>query len=158
MAVSPFARALGLSPHPEGGWFRETWRSELTVATPRGPRPAGTSILYLLEAGEVSRVHRLVFDEVWHWHGGGALLVHHFTSANVDTLVLDTARPQHVVPAGTWFGAEPAAGASHVLVGCTMAPGFDEADWELADRATLLDEHPQVADIISRLTAEEDGR
>jgi predicted cupin superfamily sugar epimerase len=158
MGVTPFARALGLAPHPEGGWFRETWRSPLVVDTPRGSRPAGTSILYLLEAGEVSRLHRLAFDEVWHWQGGGALLIHHVTPTGLDTVVLDAARPQHVVPGGVWFGAEPVPGASHVLAGCTMAPGFHADDWELADGRELAAALPQAADIIGRLTDGGAGR
>ena len=152
MAVSPFAKALGLESHPEGGSFRETWRSPLTVQTPRGPRPAGTSIVYLLEAGQRSRLHRLAFDEVWHWHGGGALLVHMIREEGVATGVLDAARPQLVVPGGTWFGAEPAGGASHVLTGCTLAPGFDAADFELALREELLVEFPEAGELIERFT------
>ncbi|MCP4573104.1 MAG: cupin domain-containing protein [bacterium] len=152
MGVSPFAKALGLAPHAEGGWYRETWRSSLTVETPRGPRSAGTSIVYLLEGGEFCRLHRLFFDEVWHWHGGGALLVHMLQPEGVATGVLDAARPQFVVPGGTWFAAEPAAGASHVLAGCTLAPGYEAADFELAIREELLVEFPEAGELIVRFT------
>lgn len=152
MGVSPLARALGLEAHPEGGWFRETWRSPLTVETPSGPRSAGTSMVYLLESGEFSKLHRLGFDEVWHWHGGGALLLHMLRPEGVATGVVDAARPQFVVPGGTWFAAEPAGGAGHVLAGCTMAPGFDRADWELALREEVLVEFPEAGEFIARFT------
>ena len=153
MEVSDIVTALGLEPHPEGGWFRETWRSPLTVASNRGLRSAGTSILYLMAPGTVSRLHCLVFDEVWHWHGGGALLVHRLGLGGAVSMVLDVETPQLVIPGGTWFGAEVTEGASHVLVGCTMAPGFDEADWELGDREELLAGYPESAALIERLTA-----
>ena len=129
---------LGLAPHPEGGHYRETYRASQLVDTPWGPRPASTAILFLLRAGECSHWHRIRSDELWHTHGGGALLVHDISPsglARTTRLGLDLSRgeiPQHVVPAGHWFAAEPANGSAWSLVSCTVAPGFDFADFELA--------------------------
>ncbi len=145
--------AYGLAPHPEGGWFRETWRSTVTVATPRGDRPAGTSILYLVGQGAVSRLHRLAWDEVWHWHRGDPLRLYLFGEDGVETRTLDPEHPQGSVAAGTWFGAECAVDGGWSLAGCTMAPGFDAADFEMGEREELLAAHPDDADLIVRLTA-----
>jgi predicted cupin superfamily sugar epimerase len=129
---------LQLSPHPEGGHFRETYRAGQTVPTPRGPRPASTAILFLLQAGERSRWHRLHSDEVWHFHAGGGLLVHQISPSGIaqtTRLGMELSsgeRPQHVVPAGHWFAAEPISGRAWSLVSCTVAPGFTFADFELA--------------------------
>ena len=129
---------LQLSPHPEGGHFRETYRASQTVPTPRGPRPASTAILFLLQAGERSHWHRLHSDEAWHFHAGGRLLVHEISPSGIAQtthLGIEISRgehPQHVVPAGHWFTAEPSSDNAWSLVSCTVAPGFDFADFELA--------------------------
>ena len=136
---------LHLSPHPEGGHYRETYRASEQVPTPRGLRAASTAILFLLAAGERSCWHRIHSDEGWHFHHGGRLLIHQLSpsgQAHTTRLGLDLAageRPQHVVPAGHWFAAEPAAGSAWSLVGCTVAPGFDFADFELAQPAQLME-------------------
>jgi len=152
--VNGLVHGLGLQPHPEGGWFRETWRADVTVDTVRGPRAAGTAILYLLDEGAVSVLHRLAWDEVWHLHAGGPLRIHQLAAGGVRTVVLaaDPAAPrfQTVIPAGTWFGAE--ADPGWALVGCTMAPGFAWEDYELGRRADLLEAHPGATDLIRRLT------
>jgi predicted cupin superfamily sugar epimerase len=129
---------LQLLAHPEGGHFRETYRASLTVQTPWGPRAASTAIHYLLREGEWSCWHRIRSDEAWHHHGGGPLLLYEISAegrAGLTRLGLDLAageRPQQVVPAGSWFAAEPAAGGGWSLLSCTVAPGFDFADFELA--------------------------
>ena len=134
---------LGLIPHPEGGHYRETYRAALQVPTSRGARPASTAILFLLEAGDCSHWHRIQSDEAWHWHGGGSLLVHELSGAGrgrSTRLGLDLnagQQPQHVVPAGHWFAAEPAPGSDWCLVSCTVAPGFDFRDFELASLSQL---------------------
>lgn len=125
-------RRLGLAPHPEGGWYRETWRA----AAPPGTRAAGTAILYLLEAHQRSHWHRVDADEIWHWHAGAALRLSVSPDgqrAEARTLGPDLAAgalPQAVVPAGHWQAAEPLGG--WVLVGCTVAPAFDFAGFTLA--------------------------
>ncbi|MCP9888612.1 cupin domain-containing protein [Cyanobium sp. ATX 6A2] len=139
-------RALELLPHPEGGHYRETYRASAQVQTPRGPRAASTAILFLLAAGECSLWHRIHSDEAWHHHGGGGLLVYELCPAGSvrrTRLGLNLAageRPQHVVPAGSWFAAEPAPASSWGLVSCTVAPGFDFNDFELA-RTDWLEPH-----------------
>lgn len=157
-----WVRTLGLAPHPEGGCFRETWRSaETAEGLPErfgGPRSLGTSILYLLRAGEHSRLHRLRADEVWHFHDGGPLHLHLLEPATGYrrlTLGRDPERGerwQAVVPAGSWFGAEPAEGAPFSLAGCTCAPGFEYGDFDLGVRRELLARFPAERALVERLT------
>jgi uncharacterized protein len=135
------AELLDLQPHPEGGWYRETWRSGLESVPDGypGPRAAATVIYFLLRPGEESRWHRVGSDEVWLWHSGGPLRLldggagdRPGPSGDV-TLGQDLAAgqvPQHVVPAGRWQAARP-AGDSEVLVSCVVAPGFDFDDFTL---------------------------
>ena len=132
-------RTLGLQPHPEGGFYRETFRSALVQPGARGPRSASTAIWFLLTAGQVSRWHRVLADECWHWYEGGPLdLVScaqpgsPITRHRLGQVAAD-ARPQHVVPAGWWQAAMPVG--AFALVGCTVAPGFDFADFTLIDPA-----------------------
>ena len=141
---------LGLAAHPEGGHYRETYRSQVQVTTPRGPRSASTAIVFLLQAGERSHWHRISSDEAWHFHGGGALLIHelnasgqlHSTRLGMD--LQGGEQPQHVVPAGHWFAAEPAPDSAWCLVSCTVAPGFEFDDFELATAAQLA---PHAAEL-----------
>jgi len=129
--------ALALAPHPEGGFYRETFRAPAEVETPRGARSASTAIYYLLPAGTVSARHRVASDEVWHHYAGDPLrleIEHVDGRREVVTLGPDVAagqRPQGVVPAGAWQSASP-AGRRFVLCGCTVAPGFDFADFEMS--------------------------
>lgn len=153
---------LGLVSHPEGGWYRETWRASLTLDAPGlGPRSAGTAAYYLLSGREVSRLHRLRSDEVWHHYAGCDLLLHLFEPGGsyrrvrLGTSGQDEARPQAVVPGCCWFGASLVDLESFALVGCTMAPGFDFADFELASRRELLAGYPDQGTIIELLTTED---
>jgi predicted cupin superfamily sugar epimerase len=129
--------ALDLAPHPEGGFYRETFRSPDLVPTPRGPRAASTAIYYLLPAGAESRLHRVASDEVWHHYAGDPLDLLTIDTAGVAELVRlgpDVAggeRPQWTVRAGWWQAARP-RGRRFALCGCTVAPGFDFADFVLA--------------------------
>ena len=156
--------ALALASHPEGGWFRELHRSDERVPAAAldrrfaGERALSTSIVYLLRAGEHSRFHRLRADEVWHLYDGGPLWIHLLEAAGLRRLVLgrDPARgecPQGIVPHGAWFAAEPAPGAAFALAGCTVSPGFEYGDFEIASRATLLARHPGERALIERLTS-----
>lgn len=125
--------SLGLAPHPEGGWFRETYRSAATVTTPAGPRAVATCISYLLQPGERSAWHRVRHDELWLWQGGGPVrLVLGGTAVRPEPgpSVQLHVGGQLLVPGGTWQSAEPVGEA--VLVACVVAPGFDVADFELA--------------------------
>lgn len=158
--------ALDLRPHPEGGAYRETYRSAESLdaaALPDrfgGARATGTAIVYLLRANERSRFHRLHADEIWHLYDGGPLDLHVLSAGRHARfrLGLDAPAgelPQRVISHGAWFAAEPAPGASFVLAGCTVSPGFEFGDWELARRTELLAHYPGARDVIERFTDEE---
>lgn len=136
MDACDVAAAWGLSPHPEGGFYRETYRSHLRVTPPGwpGPRAMATSILYLLPRGERSARHRVRGDELWLWQAGAPM---ELTVGDRRRLVGPDPRAgqylQVLVPAGEWQSATPAAGAEGwSLVACVVAPGFDFEDFELA--------------------------
>ena len=155
--VAELVRRLSLQPHPEGGWFREIHRSAQGVHSPEhGERAAFTSILFLLEAPQVSRLHRLDAEELWNWHAGSPLDVQILTAAGRrETRRVGPGTEedfQTVVPAGRWFGAEVAAPGAWSLLGCVVAPGFEFLTFEMADRQALLREYPFEADVIVRLT------
>ncbi|MGH3621207.1 MAG: cupin domain-containing protein [Sciscionella sp.] len=134
--------ALDLWPHPEGGWYRETWRTPATVAPPGypGPRATATGIYFLLQPHQESRWHRVRSDEVWLWHRGGPLRLllggaGEQPAEDAETVILGPEvehgqRPQAVVSGGHWQAARPAA-AEDVLVSCVVSPGFDFADLTL---------------------------
>ncbi|HVX42660.1 MAG TPA: cupin domain-containing protein [Mycobacteriales bacterium] len=135
------AAQLDLHPHPEGGWFRETWRApaEFTPEGYPGARASATGIYFLLGSGETSAWHRVRSDELWLWHRGGSLLLSLGGDGETPTesapirLGPDVAageQPQALVPAGYWQAARPAA-AQEVLVSCVVSPGFDFADFTL---------------------------
>jgi predicted cupin superfamily sugar epimerase len=141
-ATSPAtAIRLGLEPHPEGGWFRRTWASSHPVATAGGERPAATCIHYLLAPDESSAWHVVSSDELWLWHGPGRheLRLGGDGPAPVDgpRIVLGPGETaQALVPAGVWQAARP-LGDAEVLVSCFVSPGFDFADWRLAESSTV---------------------
>jgi predicted cupin superfamily sugar epimerase len=124
--------ALGLAPHPEGGWFRETWRAEAAA----GERAAGTAIYYLLDAGEVSHWHRVDAAETWHFYAGAPLSLtvspngHDAEAWRLGPEILAGQRPQLTVPAG-WWQCATSLGA-YTLVGCTVSPGFTFEGFEMA--------------------------
>lgn len=138
---------LGLRPHPEGGFYGETFRSPLRFTLPDGrERSASTAIHYLLPPGAWSTWHRVRSDEVWHHYDGGALRLYRL---GMPTVRLDRATPQAVVPAGVWQAAEPEAEA--VLCGCTVAPGFEFEDFEIGSAPALAAAFPAEAELIQRL-------
>ncbi|MDT4933909.1 MAG: uncharacterized protein QOK11_1801 [Pseudonocardiales bacterium] len=127
--------ALDMQPHPEGGWYRETWRHESTVATPRGERALATCVSFLLRPGDRSAWHRVASAELWLWQGGGPLLL--TVGGFDDTPTADFSVQlreggQYLVRADEWQTAEPASDRA-VLVACVVAPGFDFADFALAE-------------------------
>ena len=145
---------LGLAAHPEGGHYRETYRAEGRVRR----RAFSTAIYFLLRTGERSWLHRLRSDEVFHHYRGSALTIHvlHTDGAH-ETIQLGADPDRHetlqaMVPAGSWFGAEVETAGSYALVGCTVSPGFEFEDFELAERAKLLDRFPDHREIVERLT------
>ena len=162
--IDQLVARLALAPHPEGGFYRETYRASESIpnaglpARFHGERSQSTAIYYLLRAGDRSRLHRIKSDEVWHFYDGDPLVIVSISPAGQlieTTLGRDFAVgqvPQHVVTAGHWFGAIPARHGAFALAGCTVAPGFDFADFELATRAALLNAYPQHIAWITRLT------
>jgi predicted cupin superfamily sugar epimerase len=140
---SPLVALLDLAPHPEGGWYRQTWRAPLAIDPPGygGPRAAATAIYFLLHADERSRWHVVRSSEIWLWHAGGPLALHYGGTGESPTLEVtitvgpDVAagqQPQAVIPAGVWQAAEPLS-EEPVLVSCVVAPGFEFADFRMAD-------------------------
>lgn len=152
-----------LKKHPEGGYFAETYRSA-ERCNPAGAKGASrstcTAIYYLLPAGTQSDLHRLKSDELWHFYLGGPLNMHFFYQdgsyemATLGTDIENDESPQIFVPGGTWFGARPAEGVEFTLVGCTVSPGFEFDDFELGDRATLLEMFPDHASLVRELTSQ----
>ena len=155
---------LQLTPHVEGGAFREVYRSELVLprsALPlffQGNRNVATSIYFLLSQGQFSAFHRIASDEQWHFYCGDALLIYEITHGGrmiEHRLGQDPSKGevfQTVVKAGSWFASVPAPDSEYSLVGCTVAPGFDFADFELAGREALVSQYATHGDIIRRLT------
>lgn len=131
--VPPRAAALGLEPHPEGGWYRRTWASPASVDTSGGPRPAATMILFLLPPGEASAWHTVASDELWLWHGPDPVVLELGGTgdrpAAGERIVLGPDTVQGLVPAGVWQRTLPSAGEA--LVSCVVSPGFDFADFAL---------------------------
>jgi len=163
LTAEQLIRHLNLARHPEGGWFRETYRSSEQIdpaALPGrygGSRSFSTAIYFLLEPGDFSALHRIKSDEIWHWHAGSALCIEIIDlegTHNILMLGQDIEAGelfQIVIPAGCWFGVAPQSDG-YTLVSCTVAPGFDFADFKMADRAILTRQYPQHAEIIQRLT------
>jgi predicted cupin superfamily sugar epimerase len=164
-AAKHWIEHLNLEPHPEGGWYRQTYRAPLMIphsALPShgGDRAASTAIYFLLAADQFSAFHRLRSDEVWHFYAGSGLIVHVIAPDGDYQQLLLGSNPangeqfQAIVPAGCWFGSSPRHPDTYALVGCTVAPGFDFADFEIAKRDELIAQYPQHRNIIQRLTRE----
>lgn len=166
LTADALIRLLHLAPLPvEGGHFRQTWRSEVTMGTGSGDgrdRPAGTAIYYLLTDApdSFSALHRLPTDEVYHFYLGDPvelLMLHPDGRAGSAVLGHDLAAGQCVqlvVPRGTWQGSRVVPGGRVALLGTTMAPGFDAADYEGGTRADLVARYPSAAPLIVALTRE----
>ncbi|MGB6104415.1 MAG: cupin domain-containing protein [Pusillimonas sp.] len=166
MTSSPEVERLigrfGLQAHPEGGYYTETYRSGENVLREgqAAARAASTAIYYLLNDGAYSAWHRIASDEMWHFYAGTPLLIHVIDSTGQrlthmlgNPLAVDEASFQAVVPAGCWFAAELADPSGYALAGCTVAPGFEFSEFELADAADLLRRYPAHAALIQRLGA-----
>lgn len=156
LTVEALRALLGLMPHPvEGGYFVETYRSADRL--PAG-RPVSTAIYYLLTPDTFSAIHRLASDEVFHFYLGDPvemLLLWPDGSHRIEvigTALASGERPQLVVPRGVWQGARLRAGGRFALLGTTVAPGFDYADYETGSRPTLVRTHPAAAQLITALT------
>jgi predicted cupin superfamily sugar epimerase len=157
---------LALRPHPEGGFYRETYRSDRRVLIENQPgdtkraRAASTTIYFLLNGDDFSAFHRLRSDETWHFYVGGTLVVHVIDHVGQTLEMVLGPDPdknesfQAVVRAGCWFGSRPKEPKSFALLGCTVAPGFEFEDFELGKRGDLLTQFPQHRELITMLTRE----
>ncbi|WP_420573148.1 cupin domain-containing protein [Kordia sp.] len=164
--IQKLVDSLQLLPHPEGGFYKEVYRSEKMIAKNAlpddfsGDRSYCTSIYFLLTSENFSAFHRIKQDEIWHFYGGSSLSVHvidaagNYTEHKVGMNFNNGEQPQLVVPAGCWFASSVSEENSYAFVGCTVAPGFDFEDFELANRSELTSEYPLHSSIIHRLTRE----
>jgi predicted cupin superfamily sugar epimerase len=154
---------LQLIPHPEGGYFKEAYRSNEIISQSSLPqcyksdRNFSTSIYYLLEGNQVSLFHRLKSDEVWHHYRGSVVLLHCFEKnkyfqIKIGDQIEFNQLPQFVIRAGIWFAAEVVDKKSYSLIGCTVAPGFDFADFEIACKDELNKIFPGYSELIRRFT------
>ncbi len=158
-----YVEKLQMQLHPEGGWYKETYRANGVIPSGvlqsfNGDRNYATGIYFLLTAENFSAFHRIASDEMWHFYDGDGLLIHeideqgnytqHGLGLNLDALE----KPQLVIPAKSWFASEVKPNGSWCLVGCTVAPGFDFKDFEMPTERKLLGLFPQHSQVITRLT------
>ena len=155
MTANDIVRILELQPHPkEGGHFVETYRSPLA----RDGRSIGTAIYYLLTPQTFSAIHRLPGDEIFHHYAGDAVEMVQLHPdgrgeiVKIGNDIVAGERPQVVVPGGTWQGSRLVRGGTFALLGCTMSPGFDYADYQHGPRADLTKQFPAFAEMIAALT------
>ncbi|MGB6037446.1 MAG: cupin domain-containing protein [Cryomorphaceae bacterium] len=163
-SIQDLADHLDLLPHPEGGYYKETYRSDLSQLPPEtlgigAERNLSTAIYFLLTKGNFSAFHRIKQDELWHHYLGDAIAVHTISPEGAYAKLLlgknlaNGEFPQHMVKGGTWFASESLG--EYSLAGCTVAPGFDFADFELPPQEELLKQFPQHREVVLRLTRED---
>ena len=157
-------RKLRLKKHTEGGYYREAYRSDETIsgtALPRrykGKRAFSTSIYFLLKGCEISRLHRLKSDEIWHFYAGSSLTIHvidpkgKYSRITLGSDIGKKQSFQHLARRNCWFGATVDNPEGFSLVGCTVSPGFDFADFEMAEQNKLIAMFPRYDSIIGKLT------
>lgn len=164
MKVNDYVTQLKLQPHPEGGYYRETYRSSEGIAASglpnrfEGERSFATAIYFLIEKGNFSALHRIKSDETWHFYAGDALEVIELDEQG--NLILTRVGPhlnkgevfQYTVKAGRWFGSRVAGEGLFSLVGCTVSPGFDFRDFEMAKCEELVKSFPQHEALIRQMT------
>lgn len=131
-----------MQPHPEGGFYKETYRSQHS-----------TAIYYLLTKGHKSSLHRIKSDEVWHFYGGDSLVVVELldNGSFKETQLSSDGLVQYVVPAGVWFGAYLPDDSQFAFVGCTVSPAFEFKDFELGNKSDLVKKYPQAVSVINKL-------
>lgn len=155
METIELIKELGLQKHPEGGCYKETYRSDDKLSNDRS---ISTAIYFLLEKGNFSAFHKIQSDELWHFYSGDSLEVIEIKNNGtvVKTLIGNNIHTgeqfQYCVKANTWFASRVRSGGTYSLVGCTVAPGFDFRDFELAKRNELVKQFPQHKKIIDELT------
>jgi predicted cupin superfamily sugar epimerase len=163
-SLQKIIQTLQLKPHPEGGYFRETYRSrgeigrESLGADYTGKRNYSTCIYYLLTSEAFSAFHRIIQDEIWHFYDGSPVYLHMISPQGACSKVIigrnigEGQIPQYIIPGGTWFAANVVNSNDYSLLGCTVSPGFDFADFELGSHAELLNMFPQHREVIIQLT------
>jgi len=151
---------LQLQPHPEGGFYKEVFRSETEVMRPPSllPKKACTSIYYLLEGQDFSGFHRIASDEIWYFHKGSPLHIH-VIDENGEHLTLElsdeaTGSLSVVVKAGLWFAAEIPSKSGFTLVSCAVAPGFEFSEFEMAVKEQITTLYPQYSELFVKLCRE----
>lgn len=155
--IEELVAQLDLNPHPEGGYYKEIYRSDLEVSTSSGNRNIITSIYFLLTSKNVSKFHQIKSDEMWFYHEGSPLTVHVIDeSGKYEKIkvgpVGEKNKPQQMVPAGVIFGSTVDENDSYALVSCVVAPGFDFEDFRLFSKEELLVKYPEHEEIIKILT------
>ena len=149
---------LGLQEHPEGGFYKETYRSNQTIETDKNVfRNISTAIYFLLENENISLFHRIKSDELWFFHQGEALEIVFIKEGVLNTIILGNnlengEEVQATIPANTWFASRVKNLKGYSFVSCTVAPGFDFADFELAKREDLINEFPNLKETIEKFT------
>jgi uncharacterized protein len=163
-AADYWINKLQLTKHIEGGAYSQTYSAGLQLLQSQlpksfhGDRPVSTAIYFLLQQNEFSALHRIAADEIWHFYYGDPLVVYEIDCSDNLTAHLLGNNPEHgeyfqyVVKAGNWFGSKIKNDGEYSLVGCTVSPGFDFADFELGDRETLIQQYPQHITLIQMLT------
>ncbi len=164
MKINDIIEKFDLNRHPEGGYFKETYRSSGSIANENlstyftGDRNYSTGIYFLLTSDSFSAFHKINQDEMWHFYLGTTLKLHmispkgEYSYVLIGNKIIDNEVPQFVVPAQYWFAAEVLEKNSYAFTGCTVAPGFDFKDFVLPKRKELVDLFPQHEEIITRLT------
>ncbi len=162
--IQHWIKQLQLEPHPEGGYYREVYRSSVLLdhkalnESFEGDRSYCTSIYFLIADQDFSALHRIKQDEIWHFYDGTGLTVHvidkggKYSEIHLGRQVERGECLQAVVPAGNWFGASVTNSEGYALVGCTVAPGFDFRDFEMPKRSYFLEHYPQHEEVIKKLT------
>ncbi len=164
MNAAYWIEKLQLIKHAEGGYYRETYRSSLSVnknVLPdgfHGDRNFSTSIYFLLEEKQFSAFHKIASDELWHFYAGNSLIIYEIETDGSLIVHRLGSNPENgesfqiLIKAGNWFGSRLANGNGYALVGCTVSPGFDFEDFELAEKEKLIKEFPQHKELIKQLT------
>jgi predicted cupin superfamily sugar epimerase len=155
--ASYYINHLNLQPHPEGGYYREVFRSEQEVlrAGATTVKQACTSIYYLLERGDFSGFHRIASDELWYFHTGAPLFIHvigeNGSHSQIELSDELSGSLSTVVKAGLWFASEIPSKEGFALVSCAVAPGFEFSEFEMAQKETMLALYPQHGELLERL-------
>jgi len=164
MNAEYYIKILELQKHPEGGWFKEVYRADELIKKEHlperfsGERHHSTSIYFLLTSNTFSAFHRIKSDELWHFYAGSACTIYMIDESGKYSEILLGNDPgkgevfQCTIPKGVWFGAKVNDDNSFVIAGCTVSPGFNFDDFELAERKYLLEKFPQHREIIEKLT------